>query len=187
MRRRAVVEPNGATDAAPSRYFVPSNALTSALMPGLRWRRSAWRRSSTSAAAASAAVRRRSPVRRASSSAVSSRFDSVIDSKVYPESGQVAAGCAQKGKINVSKLRRDPIGPSDRARIDLRALGAQHTTSRADGSYRLAGVRSGPAVVTVSSDDVPPQHVNVTVGKTTTRLDLRVCSTTLDYNCGIPQ
>jgi Carboxypeptidase regulatory-like domain len=67
-------------------------------------------------------------------------------------------------------------------------LGAVHATSKADGSYRLAGVKPGHATLTVSSDDVPPQHLPVTIGTAaTSRADLRVCSTTLDYNCGIPQ
>lgn len=64
------------------------------------------------------------------------------------------------------------------------SLGTAHATSRDDGSYRLTGVKPGPATLTVSSDDVPPQHFPVTVGPATSRADVRVCSTTLDYNCG---
>jgi hypothetical protein len=41
--------------------------------------------------------------------------------------------------------------------------------------------------VSVSSDDVPPQHFSVTIGSATTHANLTVCSTTLDYNCGPPQ
>jgi hypothetical protein len=67
------------------------------------------------------------------------------------------------------------------------SLGAAHTTSHADGTYKLAGLKPGHATVSVSSDDVPPQRLPVTVGPATSRADLRVCSTTLDYNCGIPQ
>jgi protocatechuate 3,4-dioxygenase beta subunit len=67
------------------------------------------------------------------------------------------------------------------------AVGSVHATSHADGSYRLRGVKPGAATVTVSSDDVPPQHFNVTVGNATTHANLTVCSTTLDYNCGPPQ
>ena len=67
------------------------------------------------------------------------------------------------------------------------ALGAVHATSRSDGSFRLNGVKPGPATLTLMSDDVPPQHVSVTVGSATSRADVRVCSTTLDYNCGPPQ
>jgi hypothetical protein len=63
------------------------------------------------------------------------------------------------------------------------SVGSAHAVSRADGSYRLANVKPGPATLTASSDDVPPQQFTLTVGATTTRHDLRVCSTTLDYNC----
>jgi hypothetical protein len=69
----------------------------------------------------------------------------------------------------------------------LVSLGAVHATSRADGSFRLNGVKSGHATLAVSSDDVPPQQFPVTVGATTSHVALRVCSTTLDYNCGPPQ
>lgn len=63
-------------------------------------------------------------------------------------------------------------------------LGTAHATSRADGSYTLTGVKPGRATLTLSSDDVPPQRFPVTIGRKTTRADLAVCSTTLDYNCG---
>lgn len=65
-------------------------------------------------------------------------------------------------------------------------IGAAHAVSHADGSFRLTVPKAGHAVVTVSSDDVPPQQFPVTVGaKAPVRL--RVCSTTLDYNCGPPE
>ena len=67
------------------------------------------------------------------------------------------------------------------------AAGAVHTTSRADGTYRLGGVKPGRMTLTFSSDDVPPQHLTITVGTTPSRADLRACSTTLDYNCGPAQ
>lgn len=66
-------------------------------------------------------------------------------------------------------------------------LGNAHATSHADGSFRLTGLKPGRATLSVSSDDVPPQQFSVTVGSTTSRVSLRVCSTTLDYNCGPPQ
>jgi hypothetical protein len=66
------------------------------------------------------------------------------------------------------------------------AIGAAHAVSHADGSFRLNVPRAGHAVVSVSSDDVPPQQFPVMVGaKAPVRL--RVCSTTIDYNCGPPQ
>lgn len=66
-------------------------------------------------------------------------------------------------------------------------FGSAHATTRADGSFRLVGVKPGHGTLTVESDDVPPQHVPITVGAKPARVDLRVCSTTLDYNCGPAQ
>ncbi len=66
------------------------------------------------------------------------------------------------------------------------AIGSAHTVSRADGSFRLTVGKAGAAVVSVSSDDVPPQQFNVKVSPAA-HVNLRVCSTTLDYNCGPPQ
>ena len=65
--------------------------------------------------------------------------------------------------------------------------GAVHATTRADGTFRLAGLKPGRATLSLSSDDVPPQRFPVTIGKTTSHVALRACSTTLDYNCGPPQ
>jgi protocatechuate 3,4-dioxygenase beta subunit len=67
------------------------------------------------------------------------------------------------------------------------SIGAAHAVTHADGTYRLAGVKTGAATLNAESDDVPPQHFTVKVGKTSSRADLRVCSTTLDYNCGPQQ
>jgi hypothetical protein len=66
------------------------------------------------------------------------------------------------------------------------AIGNAHTVSRADGTFHLSVAKAGAAVVSVSSDDVPPQQFNVKVSATA-HVNLRVCSTTLDYNCGPPQ
>lgn len=67
------------------------------------------------------------------------------------------------------------------------SLGSAHATTRADGTFRLDAVKPGRATIAIESDDVPPQHFPITVGTTTTKADLRACSTTLDYNCGPPQ
>ncbi len=64
------------------------------------------------------------------------------------------------------------------------AVGAVHTTSAPDGTYRLAGVKPGHATLTASSNDAPPQPFSIVVGKATTHVDLHICSVTLDYNCG---
>jgi hypothetical protein len=66
------------------------------------------------------------------------------------------------------------------------AIGAAHTVSHTDGTFRLSVAKAGAAVVSVSSDDVPPQQFNVKLAPPA-RVNLRVCSTTLDYNCGPPQ
>ena len=66
------------------------------------------------------------------------------------------------------------------------AIGAAHTVSRADGSFRLSVAKTGAAVVSVMSDDVPPQQFSVKLAPPA-HVNLRVCSTTLDYNCGPPQ
>jgi hypothetical protein len=67
------------------------------------------------------------------------------------------------------------------------ALGNLHAISGTDGTFRLSGVKPGRATLNVSSDDVPPQTFSVTVGTTTSHVALRLCSTTLDYNCGPPR
>ena len=64
------------------------------------------------------------------------------------------------------------------------SIGAAHAMTRADGSFKLTGVKAGPATLNAESDDVPPQHLPVTVGRSTSHANVRVCSTTLDYNCG---
>lgn len=66
------------------------------------------------------------------------------------------------------------------------SAGAAHSVTNAEGAFRLVVPKAGPVVLSVSSDDVPPQQFPVTAGaKAPVRL--RVCSTTLDYNCGAPQ
>lgn len=60
----------------------------------------------------------------------------------------------------------------------------ERATTDARGRYALRGVHRGALVLTLESDDVPPQHVEVRVGAPKTQRDLRACSTTLDYNCG---
>jgi hypothetical protein len=67
------------------------------------------------------------------------------------------------------------------------AAGSVHALSHSDGTFRLNGLKPGRTTVLVSSDDVPPARFSITVGTKTTHVDLRVCSTTLDYNCGLPQ
>jgi protocatechuate 3,4-dioxygenase beta subunit len=71
------------------------------------------------------------------------------------------------------------------AGVQVRAGHAHAVTDRA-GRYALRGLRAGAVAITLESDDVPAQHITVTVGTGATVRDLRACSTTLDYNCSAP-
>jgi protocatechuate 3,4-dioxygenase beta subunit len=64
--------------------------------------------------------------------------------------------------------------------------GTASATTDARGRFTLRGLRAGNVNLLLESDDVPAQHATVKVGDGTTRRDLRVCSTTLDYNCSSP-
>ena len=64
------------------------------------------------------------------------------------------------------------------------AIGSHRTTTDAHGRYRLDGLTPGHYTVSASSQDVPPQHRSVVVKPSAqTKLDLVLCSTTLDYSC----
>jgi hypothetical protein len=65
------------------------------------------------------------------------------------------------------------------------AVGSNHTTTDKRGAYRLTGLKPGHYSLSARSEDVPPQHRSLVVkpGSGTTRLDLVLCSTTLDYSC----
>jgi protocatechuate 3,4-dioxygenase beta subunit len=71
------------------------------------------------------------------------------------------------------------------AGVSVRAGRAHAVTDKA-GRYALRGLRAGAVAITLESDDVPAQHLTVTVGAGATVRDLRACSTTLDYNCSGP-
>ena len=61
---------------------------------------------------------------------------------------------------------------------------ASATTDR-QGRYRIPNLRNGDYRVTLVSNDVPPTHRAVTV-RGTTVMNVRACSTTLDYSCDAP-
>jgi hypothetical protein len=63
------------------------------------------------------------------------------------------------------------------------SIGSHHTVSDAHGRYRLTGIPVGTQDITAQSDDVPLHRESVTVGSSQTKVDLQVCSTTLDYGC----
>ena len=54
-----------------------------------------------------------------------------------------------------------------------------------DGRYRIPNLRPGRYRVNLVSSDVPIQHRAIVVRGTTT-LNVRACSTTLDYSCVTP-
>lgn len=60
----------------------------------------------------------------------------------------------------------------------------ERATSDANGRYVLRGLRRGKLTLTLESDDVPPQRVELRIAAPRTNRDLRACSTTLDYRCG---
>jgi protocatechuate 3,4-dioxygenase beta subunit len=72
--------------------------------------------------------------------------------------------------------------------VRISVAGPQHAWALTDrqGRYRLSGLRPGTYHVTLVSSDVPAQHRTVVVRGTSTVLDVRACSTTLDYSCGAP-
>jgi protocatechuate 3,4-dioxygenase beta subunit len=65
-------------------------------------------------------------------------------------------------------------------------LGNAKTTTDANGRFAIHNPKPGPSNVTVKSDDVPTQRFPINIGTAGAHLDLRVCSTTLDYSCGTP-
>jgi protocatechuate 3,4-dioxygenase beta subunit len=68
--------------------------------------------------------------------------------------------------------------------VDLEGPQRAHATTDTSGAYTVRGVKPGRYTVTLSSEDVPPQHFALTIGSTgTTKGDFVACSTTLDYSC----
>lgn len=63
------------------------------------------------------------------------------------------------------------------------AVGSRHTATNDRGAYVLHAVPPGSQILTVRSNDVPPQHFRLTVKAPATHFNTRVCSMTLDYNC----
>ena len=68
-------------------------------------------------------------------------------------------------------------------RVDARGPMHAHATTDERGAYTLRGLRSGTYTLTLSSDDVPPVRDRVRVTSGTTKENVVVCSTTLDYSC----
>ncbi|HEX4013207.1 MAG TPA: carboxypeptidase regulatory-like domain-containing protein [Candidatus Cybelea sp.] len=64
------------------------------------------------------------------------------------------------------------------------SVGSHRTATDAHGNYRFSGVAPGRYTLSASSKDVPPQRRAIVVTSAAqTKIDLTLCSTTLDYNC----
>jgi hypothetical protein len=74
--------------------------------------------------------------------------------------------------------------PLTKVSVEAHGPTTRTTTTNDEGDYTLRGLKPGRYHVTLSSEDVPPQSFDVTVGKQTTKHDFVACSTTLDYSCG---
>lgn len=70
-------------------------------------------------------------------------------------------------------------------RVALNGATTASATTKGDGSYRIRDVKPGHYVVTLSSDDVPPQRFDITIAPSVKpgTHDFVACSTTLDYSC----
>jgi protocatechuate 3,4-dioxygenase beta subunit len=75
--------------------------------------------------------------------------------------------------------------PLTGVRVELSGASTASATTRADGSYRIPKLKPGRYVVTLSSNDVPPQRYDLTIAPTekSHARDFTACSTTLDYSC----
>lgn len=70
--------------------------------------------------------------------------------------------------------------------VRVSASSGSSATSDAAGRYVLIGLHGPTVTLTLESDDVPPQRIDVRLKAPRTSRDLRACSTTLDYRCGAP-
>jgi len=73
--------------------------------------------------------------------------------------------------------------------VKVTLSGPSTAAATADKSGRVAfkSLKPGAYSIRVESDDVPPQVFTLTLkGNQTTVIDLKVCSTTLDYHCAAP-
>ena len=72
--------------------------------------------------------------------------------------------------------------PLPGVRVTTQGPTSRWTTTDARGKFALTNLTAGHYVITVESRDVPPQHFERRLTKSTTQT-LRACSTTLDYHC----
>ncbi len=71
--------------------------------------------------------------------------------------------------------------------VSIRLAGPSSASVTSDrlGRFRIKALKPGSYTVKMQSQDVPQQQIGVTLrANTTTVLDIKICSTTLDYHCG---
>ncbi len=69
--------------------------------------------------------------------------------------------------------------------IHVEGPSAATVTSDQLGRFTIKSLKSGTYTVTMQSKDVPFQRITVQLhANTTTVLDIKICSSTLDYHCG---
>jgi hypothetical protein len=69
--------------------------------------------------------------------------------------------------------------------VQLSGPSTASVTSDRLGRFTIKSLKAGTYTVTMQSKDVPQQRINVDLhANTTTVLDIKICSSTLDYHCG---
>ncbi len=63
-------------------------------------------------------------------------------------------------------------------------VGAAKATTDAQGRFVLRGLAAGTGRLTLESNDVPAEHLDITLHAGANRREIRACSTTLDFGCG---
>ncbi len=89
-----------------------------------------------------------------------------------------AAAVAMLGGRIVDKTTGQPL-----VGVTVR-IGAAKATTDAQGRYALHGLGEGSRRLTLESNDVPAEHLDITLHAGANRRDIRACSTTLDFGCG---
>jgi hypothetical protein len=75
--------------------------------------------------------------------------------------------------------------PLPGVRMVLAGPSTATVTSDRLGRFSIKGLKAGNYTVTMQGKDVPQQRASVQLRvNTTTVLDLKICSATLDYHCG---
>lgn len=92
----------------------------------------------------------------------------------------LSAGCGSKGTVSGKVFFQGKPLPGGLVTF-LQDKGAYHSVIQEDGSYQVSGIPPGPATITVSSPDPPPQAVQ---GRTA--MEKTTKSAAKDYKGQIP-